>query len=80
MADTVFAWPASVIAPLSKEVAVQTFDADALKTKDRSELEAAYAASADGFAAAALGIVDEVIDPAQTRKYLISALQMHLTA
>jgi len=43
-------------------------------------LEAAYAASADGFAAAALGIVDEVIDPAQTRKYLISALQMHLTA
>lgn len=80
MADTLLAWPASVIAPLSKEAAVQTFDADALKTKSRADLEAAYAASSDGMSAAALGIVDEVIDPAQTRKYLIAALQMYLTA
>lgn len=80
MTDVVFAWPASVIAPLSKEAAVQTFDADELKTKTRDELEAAYAASCDGMNAAALGMVDEVIDPAQTRKHLIMALQMHLTA
>lgn len=80
MADVIFAWPASVIAPLTAEAAVQTFDAEALKTQDRAALEAAYAESSDGFHAAALGIVDDIIAPAQTRKYLIAALQMRLTA
>ena len=31
---------------------------------------------ADGVAAAAAGMVDDVIDPAETRKYVIAALEM----
>ena len=43
----------------------------------RAELEAKFAADvADGVAAAAAGMVDDVIDPAETRKYVIAALEM----
>ena len=56
---------------------------DALKAdkkpalQSRAELEAKFAADvADGVAAAAAGMVDDVIDPAETRKYVIAALEM----
>ncbi len=78
VADVAYAWPGAFIAPLTVEASVQTFGADELRTKDRASLEAEYAKGADGFLAASRGFVDDVIDPAQTRKYLIAAIEMLL--
>lgn len=76
VADVCYAWPGSLISPLTKEAAVQTFEAGQLKTRDRDTLEKEYSDKADGMNAARAGIVDEVIAPAQTRKYLIAAMEM----
>ena len=72
-----------MISALPPEAAVQvlsTADKKADKKpalQSRAELEAKFAADvADGVAAAAAGMVDDVIDPAETRKYVIAALEM----
>lgn len=82
-ADVTYAWPAAVISALTPEAAVQVLYTDDLKAdkkpalQSRAELEAKFAADvADGVAAAAAGMVDDVIDPAETRKYVIAALEM----
>lgn len=82
-ADVTYAWPGAVISTLTPEAAVQVLYTDALKAdkkpalQSRAELEAKFAADvADGVAAAAAGMVDDVIDPAETRKYVIAALEM----
>ncbi len=79
MADLSFAWPNSMVAPLTKEAAVQTFDGQRLKEEERAELEKEYARSADGLAIASEGLVDDVIDPAETRKHLIAGLELLYT-
>ena len=82
-ADVTYAWPGAGISALTPEAAVQVLYPDALKAdkkpalQSRAELEAKFAADvADGVAAAAAGMVDDVIDPAETRKYVIAALEM----
>ena len=82
-ADVTYAWPGAVISALTPEAAVQVLYTDDLKAdkkpalQSRAELEAKFAADvADGVAAAAAGMVDDVIDPAETRKYVIAALEM----
>lgn len=82
-ADVAYAWPGAVISALTPEAAVQVLYTDDLKAdkkpalQSRAELEAKFAADvADGVAAAAAGMVDDVIDPAETRKYVIAALEM----
>lgn len=82
-ADVTYAWPSAVISALTPEAAVQVLYTDDLKAdkkpalQSRAELEAKFAADvADGVAAAAAGMVDDVIDPAETRKYVIAALEM----
>lgn len=82
-ADVTYAWPGAVISSLTPEAAVQVLYTDDLKAdkkpalQSRAELEAKFAADvADGVAAAAAGMVDDVIDPAETRKYVIAALEM----
>lgn len=82
-ADVIYAWPGAVISALTPEAAVQVLYTDDLKAdkkpalQSRAELEAKFAADvADGVAAAAAGMVDDVIDPAETRKYVIAALEM----
>lgn len=82
-ADVTYAWPGAVISDLTPEAAVQVLYTDDLKAdkkpalQSRAELEAKFAADvADGVAAAAAGMVDDVIDPAETRKYVIAALEM----
>ena len=82
-ADMAYAWPGAVISALTPEAAVQVLYADELKKdsapvlETRKRLEASFAEEvADGIAAAESGMVDDVIDPAQTRKYLIAALEM----
>ena len=82
-ADVTYEWPGAVISALTPEAAVQVLYTDDLKAdkkpalQSRAELEAKFAADvADGVAAAAAGMVDDVIDPAETRKYVIAALEM----
>lgn len=79
MADITFAWPGAVVAPLNKETAVQTFEAARLENEERAALEQEYAAANDGIMAAKIGLADDVIDPRQTRKHIIAALELLLT-
>lgn len=82
-ADVTYAWPGSVISAVSKETAVQLLYKDEIKNSKgdvqavRAQLEERYAAEvADGVNAAAKGYVNDVIDPAQSRKMVIAALEM----
>ncbi|MDO5022046.1 MAG: carboxyl transferase domain-containing protein [Eubacteriales bacterium] len=77
--DISFVWPHSMVAPLSKETAVQTFDALKLKSEKRSTLEAAYAKAHDGMSVAQLGLVDNIINPSETRKHIIAAIELLYT-
>ncbi len=76
MADLCLAWPTAYIAPLTQEAAVQTFEADRVADEGRDKLEQEAFEGADAFVAAAHGLVDDVIDPAQTRKHLIAGLEL----
>lgn len=82
-ADATYAWPGSVISPLTGEAAIQVMWPDKIResTGDavaaRAELAAKYEAEvADGVNAAAQGLVDDVIDPADSRKMVIAALEL----
>lgn len=82
-ADVRYAWPGAVIAPLSPEAAIQLLHKKEIEgsTGDAQSARAAlvdgYAAEkADGVVAAEAGLLDDVIDPADSRKLMIAALQM----
>ena len=82
-ADATYAWPGAVISPLTGEAAIQVMWKDEIKrsTGDavaaRAELAAKYEAEvADGVNAAAQGLIDDVIDPADSRKTIIAALEL----
>lgn len=82
-ADVTYAWPGAVISALTPEAAVQVLYVDDLKAdkrpalESREALEAKFASEvADGVSAAQAGMVDDVIDPVETRKYVIAALEM----
>ena len=82
-ADVTYAWPGAVISALTPEAAVQVLYTDELKAgkesalETRARLESDFAANvADGVAAARAGMIDDVCDPAETRKYVIAALEM----
>ena len=82
-ADVTYAWPDAVISALTPEAAVQVLYTEELKNDNkapletRAELENKFASEvADASAAAASGMVDDVIDPSETRKYIIAALEM----
>ena len=80
--DVVYAWPGAVISAVTPKIAVQLNNADELKGADdpyakREELENRYMDDvADGVNAAKVGYVDDVIEPAQTRQMIASALEM----
>lgn len=77
IADISYAWPTAMISPLTREAAVQTLAGDQLNAgASREELEENYAASCGALAAARAGIVDDVIEPRETRKYIIAALEL----
>ncbi len=77
-ADMAYAWPGAVISALAPNAAVQLLYTERLRAgEDRAALEAEFAEqAADGLAAARDGMIDDVIDPAQTRKYVIAALEL----
>lgn len=83
IADVTYAWPGAVISPMLPEAAVALYQKDALAAakgdpkQARKALADEYAATvADGVNAAMQGLVDDVIDPADTRKLLLAALEM----
>ena len=80
--DMVYAWPGAVISAVTTPIATQMLLGDEMTGADdpiarRKELEEKYAADiADGVNAAKNGYVDDVIEPADTRKVLSAALEM----
>ena len=81
-ADIRLAWPTAVISALDPETAVEFFWHDKLKGADdlekrRAELAEEYIASeASPYAAANASMVEDIIDPANTRSVLIASLEM----
>ena len=82
-ADVTYAWPGAVISPLTGEAAIQIWKKDEIKASTgdaiqaKKELAAKYEAEvADGVNAATAGLVDDVIDPADSRRMTIAALEM----
>ena len=82
-ADATYAWPGACISPMTGEAAIQIMWKDEIKNSTgdavaaRAELAAKYESEvADGVVAAAAGLVDDVIDPADSRKMVIAALEM----
>jgi propionyl-CoA carboxylase beta chain len=81
-ADINLAYPTAEIAVMGPEGAVNIiYRAELQKAKDPEAARAAYVAEyrekfANPYAAAALGYIDEVIRPRQTRQRLIAALRM----
>lgn len=77
-ADYVVAWPGAVISALPPQTAVAFLEGDKItKEKSRQQIEAEYVKEqATALAAAARGNIDDVIDPAQTREVILSALDM----
>lgn len=82
-ADVCYAWPGAVISALTPEAAVAVLYTDEVKAdkapalESKKTLAAKYASDvADGIAAAQAGMIDDVCDPADTRKLIIAALEM----
>ena len=76
IADVVYAWENAVIAPVTPEVAAAAFEDERLTAgEDRKALEDEYRRSVSARRAAEEGLVDDVIDPAETRKVLIAAME-----
>lgn len=83
-ADVTYAWPGAVISALQPEAAVAVLyakqvkeDADLSVEDARKKYAAQYVAEVAGaIQAAKSGVIDDVIDPAQTRMLLLAALEM----
>lgn len=76
IADVCYAWPQAMVAPLTRQVAVAAFENEKLDAgESREALEEAYAEQTGALHAAENALVDEVIDPQDTRKVIINALE-----
>ena len=80
-ADRVIAWPTAQIAVMGAEGAAEIvfrreIDAAENKAERRKELIEQYRATfANPYVSAARGFVDDIIEPAETRRYLANALE-----
>ena len=76
-ADVVLAWPNAEVALMNAESAARILYAQELtQGADLAEKAAEAAKLATPYAAAARGLVDDIIEPAQTRKHLLVAFGM----
>ncbi|HPJ02401.1 MAG TPA: carboxyl transferase domain-containing protein [Candidatus Limiplasma sp.] len=83
-ADVTFAWPGAVISALTPEAAVAVLysgqvgaDTDNTPEASREKFAQDYIETVAGAVhAAKAGLLDDIIDPAETRKMLASALEM----
>lgn len=76
--DLTLAWKTAVISPLAPEAAVEMLYADEItaETSRESLVQRYRKAEASAFAAAAGGYIEEVIEAAETRDRVASALEM----
>ena len=78
-ADMVYAWPNAEVGPMEADMAAKVLCPDA-GAEELKEKEAEFRALQNNVAmAAARGYVDAVIEPADSRKYLIGAFEMLFT-
>lgn len=76
IADVCYAWPTAVVAPVTRQVAVAAFDDEKLNAgESREALEEEYSVKSGALNAAENALVDEVIEPQDTRKVLINAVE-----
>ena len=83
-ADIAFAWPGAVISALTPEAAVSVLYADEVSADKDNTPEVSRAKYAKEYVetvasavhAAKAGLLDDIINPAETRKVLVSALEM----
>ncbi|NLK21739.1 MAG: acyl-CoA carboxylase subunit beta [Epulopiscium sp.] len=81
-ADIVFAWPTAQISVMNPEGAVNIMYAEELKTSPdpnalrSSKIEEFSNMQASPYAIATRGYIDDIIEPAATRKRVIAALEM----
>ena len=83
-ADLYYAWPNAQIGMMDSELAAKIIAADEIAKADDakkviSDKAAEYAAMQSSQSAAARGVVDAILEPAETRKYLIAAFEMLFT-
>ena len=76
-ADVVLAWPSAEIAVMNAQSAARILYAEELSAgADLAEKTEAVSELSTPYAAAARGSVDDVIEPAQTRKHLLVSFGM----
>ena len=83
-ADVAYAWPSAVLSALTPEAAVAVLYGEQVKADKELSVDDARRKYADAYVrdvagalhAAEAGMIDDVIDPAQTRSLLIAALEM----
>lgn len=78
-ADIVYAWPGSEIGMMDAHLAAKIMYADSDAETIRTEAEKYRALQSSPVSAAGRGYVDAIIEPADTRKYVIGALEMLFT-
>lgn len=78
-ADIVYAWPNCKISLMEPEAAINIMYSDEIKSNDidiDSKIQEYRQNQSSPYTAAKRGYVDDIIEPAETRKYIISALEM----
>ncbi len=78
-ADLVFAWPGAEIGTMDANLAAKIMYADSDASVIREQAAAYAALQLSSAAAAKRGYIDTIIDPADTRKYVIGAFEMLFT-
>ncbi len=75
-ADIVYAWPNAQISLMEAEAAINVIYSNELKSADKALKIEEYKQNSSAYASAKRGYVDDIIEPSQTRKYLITTLEM----
>lgn len=78
-ADMVYAWPTSEIGMMDSELAAKIMYADANAETIKEKAAEYKELQSSPMAAARRGYVDTIVEPADTRKYLIGAFEMLFT-
>ncbi len=80
--DMTYAWPTAVVAPMNANSAMKIMYGDEVISKNitsdefESKLDKYEELNSNAYACAARGLIDDVIEPAATRKRVIAALQV----
>ena len=76
MADAVYAWEGAMVSPVSAQVGTAVFSDEKLTAgENRETLEKQFREENSALAAAREGLADDVIEPAETRRVLIAAME-----